>query len=102
MIPPLVQPGDEFQRVRMPDRAGEANESLQVASVSGELAQLEWAEHVKRSDLLAALNEKAADLPQEDPQLPRKFWLEPPGLVPRYTGTSAVIDTSYIDSSWIE
>ena len=43
MIPPVVQPGDVFQRVRMPNAAGLAGESVRVASVSGDLAQLEWA-----------------------------------------------------------
>lgn len=42
MIPPVVQPGDEFQRVRMPNAAGVAGESLSVVSVSGNLVQLEW------------------------------------------------------------
>ena len=42
MIPPIVQPGDEFQRVRMPNSAGLAGEALSIASVNGDLAQLEW------------------------------------------------------------
>ena len=48
MIPPVVQPGDQFQRVRMPDVAGVVSEALRVASVTGNLVQLEW------SDLLSA------------------------------------------------
>lgn len=42
MIPPVIQPGDTFQRIRMPDDAGVAGKSLSVVSVSGNLIQLEW------------------------------------------------------------
>jgi hypothetical protein len=42
MIPSVFQPGDVFQRIRMPDVAGSSDESLRVVSVSGNLVQLEW------------------------------------------------------------
>lgn len=42
MIPPVVQSGDVFQLVRMPDDAGAVGKSLRVASVSGSLMQMEW------------------------------------------------------------
>lgn len=53
------------------------------------------------SDLLAALNTVAADLPQEDPQLPKKLWREPPGGVIRYTGDYGVVGSSIVGTSWV-
>ena len=55
MIPPVVQPGDEFQRIRMPNDAGASGKSLRVVSVSGNLAQFEWIDGVAMEDLQAAL-----------------------------------------------
>lgn len=42
MIPPIVLPGDVFQRFQMPNAAGVAGKYVRIASVSGDLAQLEW------------------------------------------------------------
>lgn len=42
MIPPVVQPGDVFQLVRMPNVAGVAGKSIRITSVSGGLTQFEW------------------------------------------------------------
>lgn len=55
MIPPVVQPGDEFQRIRMPNAAGASGKSLRIVSVSGNLAQFEWVDGVAMEDLQAAL-----------------------------------------------
>lgn len=56
---------------------------------------------VRVSDLLAALEEIAADLPQSDPQLPQKIWLDPPGGVFRYTGNYGVVGSSLVGTSWV-
>ena len=42
MIPPVLLPGDVFQRVRLPNAAGVEGKYVRIASVSGDLAQLEW------------------------------------------------------------
>ena len=42
MIPPVVEPGNVLQRLRMPNSAGIAGKYARIASVSGGLAQLEW------------------------------------------------------------
>ena len=44
MIPPVVEPGDVLQRLRMPNAAGVVGKAIRVASVSGNTAQLEWAD----------------------------------------------------------
>lgn len=56
---------------------------------------------IRESDLLAALNEVAADLPETDPQLPEKLWREPPGGVIRYTGTYGVVGSSLVGTAWV-
>lgn len=56
---------------------------------------------LRASDLLSALNTVGADLPQEDPDEPEKWWVEPPGGIFRYTGTDVEIGTSFIGNSWI-
>lgn len=42
MIPSLIQPGNYFQRLRLPDSAGVAGKILRIASVSGNLVHTEW------------------------------------------------------------
>jgi hypothetical protein len=44
MIPPVVEPGDVLQRLRMPNAAGVVGKAIRVVSVSGDTAQLEWAD----------------------------------------------------------
>jgi hypothetical protein len=44
MIPPVVEPGDVLQRLRMPNAAGVVGKSMRVVSVSGDTAQIEWAD----------------------------------------------------------
>ena len=41
-VPPIVSPGNVVQRLRLPNTAGVAGQSLRIASVSGNLAQAEW------------------------------------------------------------
>jgi len=62
MIPPVVQPGDEFQRIRMPNDAGASGKSLRVVSVSGNLAQFEWIDGVAMEDLQSAIAAELADI----------------------------------------
>jgi len=65
MIPPVVQPGDVFQRVRMPNDAGVANEVIKVASVSGGLVQLEWADASDMRTLMQAVSYASQSLSDE-------------------------------------
>jgi len=53
MIPPVVEPGDVLQRLRMPNAAGVVGKSMRVVSVSGDTAQIEWVDAVYTSGTYA-------------------------------------------------
>ena len=93
MIPPVVQPGDEFQRVRMPNTAGTVGKLLRIASVSGDLAQLEWSDALSLPDAYAQTT---------DPMVVGQVWNDGGHLVfsagvgPLYGIGSAAIGSTFI------
>lgn len=58
MIPPIFKPGDVFQRFQMPSAAGVVGKYVRIASVSGDLVQLEWV-NVDAEDITAGVLEFA-------------------------------------------
>lgn len=72
MIPPVVQPGDVFQLVRMPNAAGTAGKSIRIVSVSGGLTQFEWVDlqpysvNLDRLDGTAAQQRTAMGSPHDE------------------------------------
>lgn len=100
MIPPVFQPGDVLQRVRMPNAAGVSGKSLRVVSVSGNLVQLEWESLVSTEAMQSALTWAGIYAQTTDPGVAGKPWNNAGHLV-FSAGASLGIGSMSIGSTFI-